>query len=151
MVNGPMYQVPSMAKLYSSLRKVSHLQLSLVIQVTGGGRKLPFRPLNCGERNPSQLFWERSWLKIFPNGNCLKQMITEYGAPPPPLPPSSFLFLFPSLIDFPKSTSTIKKIFKLKNNAGLPWQLTGVKNPPADAGDMGSIPDPGRSHIRRKN
>jgi len=56
MVKGPMYQVPLMAKLYSSLRKVSHLQLSLVIQVTRGGRKLPFRPLNCGERNPSQLY-----------------------------------------------------------------------------------------------
>lgn len=56
MVKGPMYQVPLMAKLYSSLRKVSHLQLSLVIQVTRGGRKLPFGPLNCGERNPSQLY-----------------------------------------------------------------------------------------------
>lgn len=43
-------------KLYSSLRKGSHIQLSLVIQVTRGGRKMPFRPLNCGERNPSQLY-----------------------------------------------------------------------------------------------
>ena len=28
---------------------------------------------------------------------------------------------------------------------------TMVKNPPANAGDMGSIPDPGRSHILRSN
>ena len=26
-----------------------------------------------------------------------------------------------------------------------------VKNPPANAGDVGSIPDPGRSHMRRAN
>lgn len=43
-------------KLYSSLRKGSHIQLSLVIQVTRGRRKMPFRPLKCGERNPSQLY-----------------------------------------------------------------------------------------------
>ena len=26
-----------------------------------------------------------------------------------------------------------------------------VKNPPANAGDMGSIPDPGRSHMSWRN
>ena len=26
-----------------------------------------------------------------------------------------------------------------------------VKNPPASAGDMGSIPGPGRSHMRQRN
>ena len=29
---------------------------------------------------------------------------------------------------------------------GLPWRLSG-KNLPANAGDTGSIPDPGASHI----
>ena len=33
---------------------------------------------------------------------------------------------------------------------GVPWWLNG-KNPPADAGDTGSIPDPGRSHMPRSN
>ena len=28
---------------------------------------------------------------------------------------------------------------------------TVVKNPPANAGDMGSIPGPGRSHMPRSN
>ena len=37
---------------------------------------------------------------------------------------------------------------------GLPWDFPGgtvVKNPPANAGDMGSIPDPGRSHVPWSN
>ena len=33
---------------------------------------------------------------------------------------------------------------------GLPGG-TVVKNPPANAGDMGSIPGPGRSHMPRSN
>ena len=28
---------------------------------------------------------------------------------------------------------------------------TVVKNPPANAGDMGSVPDPGRSHMLQSN
>lgn len=71
MVKGPMYQVPSMAKLHSSLRKVSHLQLSSVIQVTRGGRKLPFRPLNCGERNPSQLYHCPSLVDSYLSTYCI--------------------------------------------------------------------------------
>ena len=35
----------------------------------------------------------------------------------------------------------------IKNHAwGFPAGIVG-KNPPADAGDMGSVPGPGRSHI----
>ena len=37
-----------------------------------------------------------------------------------------------------------------KNSSGIPWWLS-VKNPPADAGDMGSIPDLGRSHMPWSN
>ena len=37
----------------------------------------------------------------------------------------------------------------------LPWWLSDKKkkkkNPPADAGDTGSVPDPGKSHMRRGN
>ena len=36
--------------------------------------------------------------------------------------------------------------FKIKVRA-LPWWHCGYKNPPANAGDTGSIPDLGRSHI----
>ena len=32
----------------------------------------------------------------------------------------------------------------------LPWWLSGIKNLPANAGNMGLIPDPGRSHIQTK-
>ena len=43
--------------------------------------------------------------------------------------------------------SAIKK----KNEVlGLPGGAV-VKNPPANAGDMGSIPGPGRSHMPRSN
>ena len=37
-----------------------------------------------------------------------------------------------------------------KNLGGFPGGLV-VKNPPANTGDMGSIPDPGRSHMPRSN
>ena len=33
---------------------------------------------------------------------------------------------------------------------GLPWGAV-VKNPPANAGDTGSSPGPGRSHMPRSN
>ena len=35
-------------------------------------------------------------------------------------------------------------------NWGFPWWLSG-KEPPASAGDMGSILDPGRSHMPQSN
>ena len=46
------------------------------------------------------------------------------------------------------SESNLKSI-QIKNTRTL-WDLPGgtvVKNPPANAGDMGSIPRPGRSHM----
>ena len=42
---------------------------------------------------------------------------------------------------------------KLKIKSSI-WDFPGgavVKNPPASAGDTGSIPDPGRSHMLRSN
>ena len=38
----------------------------------------------------------------------------------------------------------------IKKNGGFPGGIV-VKNPPANAGDTGSIPGPGRSHIPRSN
>ena len=38
----------------------------------------------------------------------------------------------------------------VKTVLGLPG-VSVVKNPPAEAGDMGPIPDPGRSHKLRSN
>ena len=35
---------------------------------------------------------------------------------------------------------------RMKNTWGLPWRLS-VKNPPANAGDTGLIPDPGKPHM----
>ena len=35
---------------------------------------------------------------------------------------------------------------RMKNTWGLPWRLS-VKNPPANAGDTGLIPDPGKPHL----
>ena len=40
----------------------------------------------------------------------------------------------------------MKEIQIKKTIAGFPGGSV-VKNPPADAGDTGSIPDPGRSHV----
>ena len=39
---------------------------------------------------------------------------------------------------------------KKKKGTGLPWWLSGYESP-ANAGDMGSIPDPGRFHVLRSN
>ena len=53
-----------------------------------------------------------------------------------------------------------KKKERKKLNGRKPWYLTKerdfpggtvVKNPPADAGDTGLIPGPGRSHMPRSN
>ena len=41
------------------------------------------------------------------------------------------------------------KLLKLMNQ-GFPGGAV-VKNPPANAGDMGSIPGPGRSHMPQSN
>ena len=43
-----------------------------------------------------------------------------------------------------------KKIMQIKKTEDFPGG-TVVKNPPADAGDMGSIPGPGGSHMPRSN
>ena len=42
--------------------------------------------------------------------------------------------------------TTIKK----HQNKGFPG-VSGVNNPPANAGDMNLIPDPGRAHMLRSN
>ena len=41
-------------------------------------------------------------------------------------------------------------LLRKKQNWGFPGRLV-VKNPPATAGDMGSIPDPERSHMPQGN
>ena len=41
-----------------------------------------------------------------------------------------------------KKMTTIKK----HQNKGFPG-VSGVNNPPANAGDMNSIPDPGKAHM----
>jgi len=43
-----------------------------------------------------------------------------------------------------------KRKGKKKKPGGFPGGLV-VKNPPANAGNMGSIPDLGKSHIEKKN
>ena len=67
-------------------------------------------------------------------------------------------------LKFPYVVSNSCMLFSIKNNAEKPkcestieneWQHfpggTAVKNPPANAGDTGSIPGPGRSHMPRSN
>ena len=46
-----------------------------------------------------------------------------------------------------------EKIFNIEYVRGLPWWFDGsvVKNLPANAGYMGRIPGPGRSHMLRDN
>ena len=46
------------------------------------------------------------------------------------------------------SYSFPQELSGLKSKSGLPWRRSG-KNPPANAGDAGSSPGPGRSHIPR--
>ena len=46
------------------------------------------------------------------------------------------------------------KILRMYNTKSEPWDFSGgavVKNPPANAGDMGSSPGSGRSHMTRSN
>ena len=43
-----------------------------------------------------------------------------------------------------------KKIYKNHKDGGFPGGSV-VKNPPANVGDMDSIPDPERSHMLRSN
>ena len=38
-----------------------------------------------------------------------------------------------------------------KKNKGTCWTSQVHKTPPANAGDMGSIPSPGRFHMRQNN
>ena len=45
---------------------------------------------------------------------------------------------------------TIEYYLAIKKNGGFPGGAV-VKNPPANAGDMGSSPGPGRSHMPRSN
>ena len=44
----------------------------------------------------------------------------------------------------------IVTLFRKPSDSGLPWWCSG-KNPPANAGDTGSIPGLGRSHVPRSN
>ena len=44
----------------------------------------------------------------------------------------------------------IVTLFRKPADSGLPWWRSG-KNPPANAGDTGSIPGLGRSHVPRSN
>ena len=53
--------------------------------------------------------------------------------------PWDFVYLLGIILNFPLSHSTNNQ------SAGV------VKNPPASAGDTGSIPGPGRSHMPRSN
>ena len=46
--------------------------------------------------------------------------------------------------------NTTRMFFKEITMSGFPGG-TVVKNPPANAGDMGSSPGPGRSHMPRSN
>ena len=39
----------------------------------------------------------------------------------------------------------------IRSRTGLPWWLSGKKNSPANAGDTGSNPSPGRSHMPWSN
>ena len=41
-------------------------------------------------------------------------------------------------------------MYSRKETLGLPWWRS-VKNPPANAGDTGLSPGPGRSHMPRSN
>ena len=53
-----------------------------------------------------------------------------------------------------QGSQTFNHLFKLANEEGGTWGFPGgtvVKNPPANAGDMGSSPAPGRSHMPRSN
>ena len=59
---------------------------------------------------------------------------------------SLFFFLYCKITDTFQSNN-----FDVKNRS---WGLPGVavvKNPPANAGDTGSSPGPGRSHMPRSN
>ena len=62
-----------------------------------------------------------------------------------------YLAVFPLfLLPHDLNLSTLKKNIKKKKILGFPGG-TVVKNPPANAGDMGSTPGPGRSHMPRSN
>ena len=47
-------------------------------------------------------------------------------------------------------TNVIKKTLRMQQVRGFPGG-TVVKNPPANAGDTGSSPGPGRSHMLQSN
>ena len=55
-----------------------------------------------------------------------------------------------SSFDTTDSTYKLIKYVLIKAFWGFPGGLAD-KNPPANAGDMGSIPDPGRSHMLRSS
>ena len=53
----------------------------------------------------------------------------------------------PQLTSYSMVKKTGRFAFKIRNNTkGLPWHAV-AKNPPAKAGDSGSIPGPGRFHM----
>ena len=58
------------------------------------------------------------------------------------------LFLTRFMVSFADVLKTQKKKLK-KRRAGTSLGGPVVTNPPADAGDTGSIPGPGRSHLPR--
>ena len=49
-----------------------------------------------------------------------------------------------------KRLRTIKKLNQESTDVDFPGGAV-IKNPPANAGDMGSIPGPGRSHMPQSN
>ena len=71
-----------------------------------------------------------------------------------PPPPTCFPNLYPvllSLFSTQQKQKQTKLYFSLKKKK---WGFPGgavVRNPPANAGDMGSTPGPGRSHMRQNN
>jgi len=54
----------------------------------------------------------------------------------------------PALPDLAPSSDTSDSIKKARQTWGFP---DGPKNSPADAGDMGSVPGPGRFHMPQSN
>ena len=87
---------------------------------------------------------------------CLEAAIVSHGdnqilLQTPFSAPLPFFFFFDGLSAFYWFSFRILQKTKVRNQVpGFPRGLM-VKNSPANAGDTGSIPDPGRSHILQSN
>ena len=56
--------------------------------------------------------------------------------------------MFPAFAPLSEEMSRIRQMVR-RSLLGFPGDLAVIENPPANAGDKGSIPDPGRSHMPR--